>query len=133
MTLSQKDIENWIRPWPIAFSKRRALWDVHVRSIRDCGSLFCFWDVNGKKKTLRWWAKRLAEGTAPFEQHQIHSLAQHVVPTMYSLTVLATTDKDGRITVVDGNHRLLALMLVKQYRSRIISTPCTHVGVVTRR
>lgn len=132
LPLSQKDVENWLRPWPIAFRKRDARWDLKVRTLRQCLALTCFWKVDGRRYSIGWWAKRVKDGTAPAEQSTIRSCAVHHLPSSRSLTIMVIRDGYNDI-VVDGNHRLIALALARVHRFERVRTSITHVGVLTRR
>ncbi len=131
--LSQKDVERWLRPYPIEFRKRRASWSVEVRTIQQCMTIRCFWRLDGGAlHTVAWWANQVAKGTAPAEQSPIRSLAVHAIPTMRSLTVMVVKHK-GEEIAVDGNHRLIALVLIAKHRWQKLRTGITHVGIVRRR
>lgn len=135
--LSQQDVENWLRPYPIAFRRRQALWDLRVRTLNQCLSLTCFWRVDGRRYSIGWWAKRVKDGTAPAEQSPVRSACVHLLPGLRSLTIMVVRDKVKpgvfQDVVVDGNHRLIALALARIHGFDRVRTGITHVGVLTRR
>lgn len=103
-----------------------------VLTIQQCMSSRCFWRMDGGAlHTVAWWAMQVKNGTAPAEQSPIRSLAVHAMPTMRSLTIMVVKHK-GDDLVVDGNHRLIALVLVAKHRWQKLKTGITHVGVVRR-
>lgn len=130
--ISQRDMERWLNPWPIAFRERKAQWELVVLPWTRAGALTCLWRHGRTRRRISWWAREAARGTAPQEQHYLHSLARHAIPTMTSLTVVAV-HRDGKHVVVDGNHRLISLLMVKRYAFMDVSCSLTHVGVVVRR
>ena len=124
-----RDIERWLRPWPIAFKNKTAKWDLNVLPLSRCQNLYAFWDVHGEFRRVKWWVDRAFDGNMPGNQHYIHGIARFQVPVMQSLTILVCR-KDGKDVVVDGNHHLISTLLAKK---RDDTCPITHVGVLKRR
>ena len=130
MTFSSKEIHRWLNPWPIKLKRRR--WKIIVVPLRSCAKLTCFWKVDGKRKTIGWWAKMAAKGKVPDErQHYIHILARFHVPVLSTITAIAVI-KDGAWTVIDGNYHLIAALSVKKYghERHSLKCPVTWVGLV---
>lgn len=131
-TLSQRDVEKWLRPHPIAFRRRRATWDLRIETIEGAArKLRSCWAHGGRQRTFAWWAEQMRTRTNVAEQHYVLELARSWAPVASSLTVLALRRGDEWV-VYDGNHRLMAL-LVAAARSRSARTQVTHVGVLYRR
>lgn len=128
MTFSSKEIERWLRPWPIKLRKRR--WKIIVVSLRSCGKLKCYWKMpDGERKTIGWWAKMAAKGKVPDDrQHYIHMLARFHIPVMANLTAIALKRK-SEWTVIDGNYHLMAALSVKAYKYKRLKCPISWVGL----
>ncbi len=128
MTLTTNGLTNWLHPWPIKLPNRK--WTLQVVPFSQAEKLYCFWYVNGtEKRTIAWWADQCAKYKAPSEQHYIHMLARDRIPVLPSLTVIVTEHR-GVQTVIDGNHHLIALALVRRHKFHGRATKLTHVGVL---
>lgn len=61
--------------------------------------------------------------------HYIEMLARDLIPTMRTLTIIVNK-KSGYLRVIDGNHRLAALLLARMQGK---PTLIKYVGVVRQR
>lgn len=130
MTLSTTEVAKWLRPWPARMRVDGRRWDVSVRTLRSCGSLRALWEVDGVQRSVAWWAAKAEEGTCPVDQHEIRSLARSFAFSGGPLTVMVVC-REKHMTVVDGNHRLVACYLAGILRRSKLAP--SHVGVVARR
>ncbi len=141
MKLTTREVEKWLNPWPIAFKNRRRTWSLSVVPLSACGKLYSLWETDGvgqggrapkKRRTIEWWAQQASKGKMQGNQHYVHMLARFQVPVMSSLTVMTVTYK-GKSVVVDGNHHLIATLLVSRFGYEGYATELTHAGVLKGR
>lgn len=135
--LSTPDIERWLTPWPIRFKNRTRQWTMKICTLAQAESLAIFWRLHNDDPTslrsVRWWAEQAKHGKAPAEQHYVHMLAHHRLPVLSNLTILVVWHKKAkRWVVIDGNHHLIAAILVGRLRWRRLRTKLKAVGVVIR-
>jgi hypothetical protein len=68
---------------------------------------------------------------SPGEQHYLHLIARDRIPVLRSLTIVVIR-RDGKWIVVDGNHHLIALALVRRHRFAGKSALIKYIGVLRR-
>lgn len=125
--ITSKDLIHWLHPWPIRLPRQN--YKLLILPIWRCERLFAFWKVNGKYRSIAWWADRAADYKAPCEQHYIHMLARDRIPTLSSLTIIVLR-REGKNIVIDGNHQLIALALVRRHGFHGRKALIKHVGIL---
>ena len=137
MTLSTKQVVRWLNPWPIGFKKRDSRWTLRVCTLVQVERLAACWKLDPDDprslRSIRWWAQQAKKGKCPVDQHYIHMIAQHHLPVQPSLTILVIWHKKAkRWIVIDGNHHLIAAVLVDRLQWRRQKTKFHSVGVLIR-
>lgn len=105
MITTHKEVRALLDPWPIAMSKGRYRWT--VSTVAKCKKLKSFWDPDYKMSAV---ARQLRERW-PSRHHHVSAIEMSG-PGLPFIIV-------ERGMVVDGNHRLLAMIRMK-YKGPII-------------
>ena len=129
--LSAREVTRWLQPWPIQL--RGGRFHLEIVPISRCERFYAFWRTGPRSeyRTIAWWAKMAATYKAPGEQHYIHMLARDRIPVLTSLTIVVI-QREGKWIVVDGNHHLIGLALVRRHRFAGKTALIKYVGVLRR-
>ena len=129
--LSAREVTRWLAPWPIQL--RGGRFHLEILPVSRCERFYAFWKTGPRAqyRTIAWWAKMAAAYKSPGEQHYLHQIARDRIPVLRSLTIVII-QRDGKWIVVDGNHTLIALTMVRRYRFAGKSALIKYLGVVRR-
>ncbi len=109
MITTTRELRELLDPWPIAMTKGRYRWTVSTAA--KCSKLKCFWNTPAGKKISVAAAAKKVRKYWPDHHHHVSAL----IRSGPGLTFVIV--EDG--VVVDGNHRLIAMIQMK-YRTPVI-------------
>jgi len=107
---------------------------LEILPISRCERFYAFWKTGPRAvyRSIAWWAKMAANYKAPGEQHYLHQIARDRIPVLRSLSIVVI-HRDRKWIVVDGNHHLIALAMVRRHRFAGKSALIKYLGVVRRK
>lgn len=111
MIVSQKDMLDWLQPWPIAFRYNKKC-KVYLTTIERASMLYSFWTYEGKRIRAKDALKKIRKEDWLGKRHQISSYVEHGKPWKKPTIVVSIVF--GKKVIMDGNHTLLALLQSKK-------------------
>lgn len=134
MLIDVRRVNLWLNPWPAKIDK--GPFQFKVESLNKAGRYYIFHGaedddpLTAKQYTtlVRRHILNPKKNPAPkgYEAHYIWMLCRDFAPAMQNLTIIVDQYR-GRQRIVDGNHRLLALLLSGRLHQTM---KITHVGVL---
>lgn len=111
MIVSQKDMLDWLQPWPVKFKFNKKC-KVYFVTIKEAREFHSYWTCGNGLITAREALKKIQKEDWLGKRHQINSYVKNGEPWKKPTIIISRAS--GKVVILDGNHTLLALMQSKK-------------------